>query len=195
MVKCTGRGLVVKRPGVLSKLVKSRYAESCLGGGGSFPFLQILANRLANRPFFLGWGGGFGLPEPLLTEESLKLFPHFGVVFGILKEWRLRGGGEFLQWEWGDSSAEKASLGSARTVLSAPNFYNKNIQNGTIIPNLSHYRMNFGHVISFVDFRAKHSAIQWICTCKNVIWGLVNNGPTSSSQTRGRFTYHPQTGL
>ena len=34
VLKCTGRGLVVKRPGVLSKV---QNAESCLGGGGLFP--------------------------------------------------------------------------------------------------------------------------------------------------------------
>ena len=36
VVKCTGRGLVVKRPGGLSK-VQSPDAESYLGGGGLFP--------------------------------------------------------------------------------------------------------------------------------------------------------------
>ena len=35
MVKYTGRGLVVKRPGVLSKV--QIWCISCLGGGGLFP--------------------------------------------------------------------------------------------------------------------------------------------------------------
>ena len=47
MVKCTGRGLVVKRPGVLSKV---QLLESCLGGGGLFPSSNM------DSTFCAGWG-------------------------------------------------------------------------------------------------------------------------------------------
>ena len=46
VVKCIGRGLVVKRPGVLSK---NPDAESCLGGGGLFPS----SNKNLLRLFFI----------------------------------------------------------------------------------------------------------------------------------------------
>ena len=42
MVKYTGRGLVVKRPGVLSKRPD---AESCLGGGGLFPSSKFVTTN------------------------------------------------------------------------------------------------------------------------------------------------------
>ena len=55
MVKYTGRGLVVKRPGVLRACGPD--AESCLGGGVLFP----------SSNHFLR----FGLPVPLLKKENL----------------------------------------------------------------------------------------------------------------------------
>ena len=39
MAKYTGRGLVVKRPGVLSKVQMLNLA--CLGGGGLFPSFNL----------------------------------------------------------------------------------------------------------------------------------------------------------
>ena len=65
MVKYTGRGLVVKRPAVLSKVPD---AESCLGGGGLFPSSNLdhfLKPRFGHLS--AGFAPGFG---PFWLEQK-----------------------------------------------------------------------------------------------------------------------------
>ena len=72
MVKCTGRGLVVKRPGVLSKV----QMLNLVLGVGVFSLLPIhgVHGELSNQNFYLV----LSLLELLADSSSLALWWHRG---------------------------------------------------------------------------------------------------------------------